>query len=77
MDRLLLAKIYKEYQESGYLRGSSTRMAGGDGVALIAEEGSVGRRVVGAWPGDGGVGDTPGDGSLKDAACDLDVSSPE
>lgn len=55
-------------------------MAGGDGVFLMADDGRVGRRVVGACPGDGGVGDCPGDGrgdgSLKDAACDLEVSSP-
>jgi hypothetical protein len=47
----------------------------------MADDGRVGRRVVGAWPGEGGVGDWPGegrgDGSLKDAACDLEFSSPE
>lgn len=51
-----------------------------DGVLLKADAGSVGRRVVGACPGDSGVGDCPGDGrgdgSLRDAACDLWASSP-
>jgi hypothetical protein len=51
-----------------------------DGVLLIADAGKVGRRVVGACPGEGGVGDCPGDGrgdgSLRDAACDPCVSSP-
>lgn len=72
---------YKNTSKKDYLPGLSTRIAGGDGVFLIAEEGRVGRRVVGAWPGDGGVGDCPGvgrgDGSLKDAACDVHASSPE
>lgn len=74
-------KYTKKHQENDYLPGSSTRMAGGDGVFLIAVDGSVGRRVVGAWRGDGGVGDGPGDGrgdgSLRDAACDLWASSPK
>ena len=51
-------------------------MAGGDGVFLIADDDKVGRRIVGAWPGDG-PGDGRGDGSLKDATCDFEVSSPE
>lgn len=52
-----LLKYTKTHEESGYLRGSSTRMAGGDGVLLMADDGRVGRRVVGACPGEGGVGD--------------------
>lgn len=44
---VLLAKIHKNKtnQENVDLPGSSTRMAG---VLLIADAGSVGRRVVGA-----------------------------
>lgn len=81
VERLLLAKIYKtRLKESDYLPGSSTRIAGVDDVFDIANEGSVGRRVVGAWPGEGGVGEGPGDGrgegSLNDAACEV-IPSPE
>lgn len=72
-----LLKYTENTTGARYLPGSSTRMYG---VLLIADAGRVGRRVVGACPGDGGVRDCPrdgrGDGSLRDAACDFWASPP-